>query len=525
MKFKWIISTVALLIFLIPMHSSYLMAQPSSGLKYRHDLEVDVWTNKEDGATFYRGEDLVVYFRTNADCYVLVYEIDTDGNIHVLYPADEGLTGFVQGGKTNRIPPPDADYHIEVGGSRGDEYIYAIASDTPFKSPGWMLYWGYEYEYVGEDWIIDAKAGRNDALNMIVGRLAAESGGKYVSDFTSFFIEAQYRHYFWYPKHYHNYGYGSVWVGVDYPGCEIYIDGVYYGIAPVYVPSLLVGGHVVLLYYNGYPCWQRYFWVHYGGYYRFYADVDYYYIRHIDRGVRYKYWSDWDFGGKDYRRPPKYKDGGGYTYKNPEKVVKPGDSKYRDGYKKVPAEKLADSRGYKTRIHEKSIKHYGDKSMLDTKTSSRSNVSIKEYETKSKDYGYKSTINENKEVDIRGTDNVNIYKPERKVENRTVTKSRLENRTVKKRISSSGNINKISQPKSNESSVQRKRISTQEKSKKINNNSSGYKKIKSKSSSSSSSSGSSGGYKKVTKSKPSSSSSGTSKSISKSSGAKKIKRK
>ena len=48
------------------------------------ELEIEVWTNKGRGGTFYLGEDIVVYLRTNMDCHVLLYEIDTEGYLHLV---------------------------------------------------------------------------------------------------------------------------------------------------------------------------------------------------------------------------------------------------------------------------------------------------------------------------------------------------------------------------------------------------------------------------------------------------------
>ncbi|MCP4633070.1 MAG: DUF4384 domain-containing protein [candidate division Zixibacteria bacterium] len=354
---KFLTKKIPLLLIALMIPISSVSGQ-NSGLQYRADLEIDVWTNKDDGATFHRGEDLVVYFQANLDCYALVYEIDTDGNINVLFPDGDGQNAFVKSGDVYRVPPQNADYHMEVGGSKGDEYIYAVASTNRFEGPSWMLYWGYEYDHVGSDWIIDATSGRNNTLNEVINRLAAENGGTYTSDYVSFDIEPKYRNYFYYPHHYYNHRYGSVWFGADYPGCEIFIDGIYYGVTPLYLPSILIGGHHVMFYYHGYPCWQDYFWVDYGHYYRYNPTIEYRYIHHINRGGRYKYWGDWDFGGKDYKRPKRYKDTGGYTYHNPEKIIKASDTKTKSSCKKVKKEYKGDYNTNKIIQRSKSNKKY-----------------------------------------------------------------------------------------------------------------------------------------------------------------------
>jgi len=321
-------------LLLIPILWTAAFAQQPSGLQYKPNLKIQVWTNKGDGNTFYRGEDLVVYFRANMDCYALVYEIDSNGNINVLFPENPHGDNFITADRTYRIPPLNADYRMEVGGAAGDEYVYAVASPTRFDAPEWMLYWGREYNYIDDDWITDASSGRNNTLNDIINRLSAENGGYYVSDFASFNIEPRYRNYFYHPASYYHYRYGSLWIGTDYPGCEVYIDGVFYGVGPLYIPSILMGGHAIILYYNGFPCWQDYVWIDYGRYYRISASIEYRYIRYTGIKVRYKYWANWDFGGKKYRRPERYKRFGGYTYKHPETVWVAAKSKTTHYYKR-----------------------------------------------------------------------------------------------------------------------------------------------------------------------------------------------
>ena len=47
---------------------------------------IDVWINKEEGGVFTSGERMQVFFRSSHDAYVLIYNIDTEGYIHLIYP-------------------------------------------------------------------------------------------------------------------------------------------------------------------------------------------------------------------------------------------------------------------------------------------------------------------------------------------------------------------------------------------------------------------------------------------------------
>ncbi|HEX9660601.1 MAG TPA: hypothetical protein VGA18_09875, partial [Rhodothermales bacterium] len=49
------------------------------------DLRVHVWHGREDDDPYAKGEALDLHFRTNADAYVVVYRIDTDGLAEILW--------------------------------------------------------------------------------------------------------------------------------------------------------------------------------------------------------------------------------------------------------------------------------------------------------------------------------------------------------------------------------------------------------------------------------------------------------
>lgn len=96
------------------------------------DIRVHVWHGREDDATYRRSEPLEVYFRTNADMYVVVYRLDTDGQVEVLWPTSRFDDGFVYGNHTYSLPRPGSPTRLRTSDIRGVEYVQAIASEYPF---------------------------------------------------------------------------------------------------------------------------------------------------------------------------------------------------------------------------------------------------------------------------------------------------------------------------------------------------------------------------------------------------------
>ncbi|HSQ59840.1 MAG TPA: DUF4384 domain-containing protein [Acidobacteriota bacterium] len=102
-------------------------------------LSVDVWTNKEEGGIYRSGERMQVFFRSSHDAYVLIYNIDTEGYIHLIYPFRPGDPVRIEGGETFRVPARHDPYDLVAEGPEGVEYVVAIASPLPLQDLPWFL--------------------------------------------------------------------------------------------------------------------------------------------------------------------------------------------------------------------------------------------------------------------------------------------------------------------------------------------------------------------------------------------------
>jgi|GEM_PF-703072 len=103
-----------------------LNAQIESTKPLNNPVNIDVWLNKDE-PTYYPGERLKIFFKTDKDCYVAVYDIDVGGRENLLFP-QQGDNGFIQSNKTYELPSPDMDYDYEITGPEGIETIIILAS-------------------------------------------------------------------------------------------------------------------------------------------------------------------------------------------------------------------------------------------------------------------------------------------------------------------------------------------------------------------------------------------------------------
>ena len=60
-------------------------------------LAVDVWLDQGDAAVYQQGQTLGIRTRVSEDSYLLVYEIDGEGYVNLLYPL---------AGHSGRLPSP-----------------------------------------------------------------------------------------------------------------------------------------------------------------------------------------------------------------------------------------------------------------------------------------------------------------------------------------------------------------------------------------------------------------------------------
>jgi len=234
----------------------------SFGVKHRvipyPYLDVEVWVDKGEGATYYPGEKIKVYFQASRDCYMVIYNIDTRGYVHLLYPYDPGDDPYVEGGRVYRIPDRFDEYDLTVDGPSGVEYIQAVASLEPLLLPNFPG--GYEYD--GE--IYAYRLDGEDPFEFMADINAEIAPYDYASDVCIFNVEYPYpRWYYWPRMVYVERPVDILWGGVyfGYPwGVEVWIDGVFYGITPLTIPALVVGRHYVTFWFRG--CWIWRDWIY-----------------------------------------------------------------------------------------------------------------------------------------------------------------------------------------------------------------------------------------------------------------------
>jgi len=74
---------------------------------------VEVWTDRGNEAVYEPGDRMLIKVRSAEDAHVLVYEIDAEGFVRLLFP-EGGGSGFLEARQTYRLPPDDSNVELVV---------------------------------------------------------------------------------------------------------------------------------------------------------------------------------------------------------------------------------------------------------------------------------------------------------------------------------------------------------------------------------------------------------------------------
>lgn len=216
----------------------------------RGPLDVEVWLDNSDGI-YYEGENINVHFRASRDCFVALYSVDTRGQLNLLYPIDPQDDGYIQGGEVYSVPGQYADFDLVVTGPEGIEHIQAVASLDRMPIPDW---------YNGSPERADYDTDRASFVRYINDRYFGCRWDDCVRAFSHATVYVKGPHYYYKPVHvprpwYDSPNYAVMYV--DYPyGGEVYIDGIFIGFAPLWIPRIMIGWHWFTIYDRYGYCWE-----------------------------------------------------------------------------------------------------------------------------------------------------------------------------------------------------------------------------------------------------------------------------
>jgi hypothetical protein len=96
--------------------------------------QTSIWT---DRSQYDPGDRLNVYFRTSKDAYVYIFDIDTVGNVSLIFPNIYSGSNYKRAGQTHSLPD-NARYNLTIGGPAGVEQLVMIATPSQIRDVDWL---------------------------------------------------------------------------------------------------------------------------------------------------------------------------------------------------------------------------------------------------------------------------------------------------------------------------------------------------------------------------------------------------
>src|SRR4051812_11083797 len=121
----------------------FLEVAPGPAAKPQDDPPVRLWINND--RRFLPGDRAKVEVRTRDDGYLLVFHVDPEGHLRVLFPLDPDRDNFVRGGKKYEIRGRGGRESFEVDNTSGKGTVYAAVSRDAFRFDGFVVgdHWDY----------------------------------------------------------------------------------------------------------------------------------------------------------------------------------------------------------------------------------------------------------------------------------------------------------------------------------------------------------------------------------------------
>lgn len=93
-------------------------------------FDISISIDKGNGGTYQPGETMNLTFRTNKDAYVVLYDIQPNGAVNIIFPNRYDQNNFVRANTTYYLPRQG--YNFTIDNIVGTEYIQAVASTQQF---------------------------------------------------------------------------------------------------------------------------------------------------------------------------------------------------------------------------------------------------------------------------------------------------------------------------------------------------------------------------------------------------------
>lgn len=144
------------------------MAADTTALAHAVPIDAPVQLSLNNDGNFAPGEIVDVRVRTSEDGYLIVFRVDGDGHIRVLFPLDPGADAFVRGGKEYALRGRGDHGTFPADDRGGNGLVYAALASQSYALSGFSTNGHWDYDALR---LPDSSTDAENDLNAIVARM------------------------------------------------------------------------------------------------------------------------------------------------------------------------------------------------------------------------------------------------------------------------------------------------------------------------------------------------------------------
>jgi len=206
------------------------------------EFKIDVKVDKGCGKSYTVGENITIYFKSNKDCYLTLFEFSPGGRIRLLLPNRYRKDNFFEANKIHAVPSASDNFRFEVTPPLGKEMIRAIATTSPWRFMPENEILRYHSEHPEERYPVISRSEEGFAAKF-KEEIKIIPQPNWAMASCIFYVTSKVV-----PQ------YGKIKVTSTPSYAKVYLDGVYRGQTPLTLSNIKVGKHTIKVtkkdYYN-----------------------------------------------------------------------------------------------------------------------------------------------------------------------------------------------------------------------------------------------------------------------------------
>jgi len=102
-------------------------------------IKLDIWTNQPADKPFEDGDRVVIHFKADRPCYVMVANVSSTGNVSIVFPNKEHTDNRIDGGKEYVLFGDDSQLKLVMGKGVSEPKLVFYTSSVPFELSGFKV--------------------------------------------------------------------------------------------------------------------------------------------------------------------------------------------------------------------------------------------------------------------------------------------------------------------------------------------------------------------------------------------------